>query len=125
MDAALKEGLQLMLREEFSVRQPDRAVLAKSLKEACDVWRKMHTSCTALQWKVKKRRNPPQSAVDIMQGRRELVQEIWTLCLAVTPPPECIDVGKAFKTIDTLREKHADWFSIPLAFQASRGRAHV
>jgi hypothetical protein len=98
--------------ESTNISEEHFAAVQKKLKPLCQELRSLHGNAISVQWKIKKRSNPPEEALASMQTFRDLVNSIWSLCLAFNKMDP--DAMRLKPVLDALRD--AEW-DVPKQFQ--------
>lgn len=118
VDEKIAQGLDMLRQDGFATVAVKYKDFQALLKAVCDHFRNLNTKCVGLQWKIKKRTNPPESAVEAMQKLREEVGLLWSFCLAFMTSEEEADAAKMISVMDSVKSDLQGRFDIPLCFQA-------
>jgi hypothetical protein len=78
--------------------------IAEVLKTAAGTLKKIHTSIIAVQWKLKKRANLPDGALDVVNDFRCHVKAFWEICLAQISAEKNVNHNKVCQAMIALQQ---------------------
>ena len=86
------------------------------MKTESDHFRKLHTAAISLQWKVKKRKNPPQAVLDAVNSIRLDINRVWTVTLSCSKLEDNVEVNKTLGAMNQWKDEGSK-FPIPVLYK--------
>ena len=98
LDQKFSNCMEMLLQDPFASDKLDADHLVElnaKLKPLTTSLRSLQTNYIGLQWKIKKRQNPPADALELMQECRNKVGDAWHLCSLFLSKEKDFDTDKA------------------------------